>query len=132
MPSGGTAGLLWKITPQHSIGLLYRSPFDINFHGNGKLTPRSATKNSPPEQHLNFPQFVKGGYAFRPIPQWKLEADVEWIDWDPLNSVMLHAPGSSFNGTTIPFNWQDSWYYEFGTEYQIDDHWTVRGGYIFL
>ncbi len=128
---GATAGLMWKITPQHTLGFMYRSPFDMNFDGNGKLVTPIGNQQKPADATIQFPQFVKGGYAFRPIPQWKLEADVEWINWDPLNTVTLHAPGASFNGTAIPFNWKDSWYYEFGTEYQIDDHWTVRGGYIF-
>ncbi len=88
-------------------------------------------QQKPADTTIQFPQFVKGGYAFRPIPQWKLEADVEWINWDTLNTLTLHAPGAAFNGTAIPFNWKDSWYYEFGTEYEINDHWTVRGGYIF-
>jgi long-chain fatty acid transport protein len=129
--AGVTAGLMWKITPQHTIGLLYRSPFNIDFQGNGKLVTPLGNQQKPADATIEFPQFIKGGYAFRPIPQWKLEADVEWINWDTLNSVTLNAPGASFNGTTIPFNWKDSWYYEFGTEYQIDDHWVVRGGYIF-
>jgi long-chain fatty acid transport protein len=128
---GGTAGLLWKITPQHTIGLLYRSPFDIDFSGKGRLNTPIGTQEQTSTATFQFPQFIKGGYAFRPIPQLKLEADVEWINWNPLNSVVLHAPGASFDGTTIPFNWQDSYYYEFGAQYEINEHWTVRGGYIY-
>ena len=48
-----------------------------------------------------------------------------------LNTLKLHATGTSFDGTTIPFDWLDSFYYEFGTEYEINDRWTVRGGYIY-
>jgi long-chain fatty acid transport protein len=129
---GATAGLMWKITPQHTIGLLYRSPFNIDFSGKGKLDTPIGNQVQSSTATIEFPQFVKGGYAFRPIPQLKLEADVEWINWDTLNNVVLHAPpGTSFNGTTIPFNWKDSMYYEFGTEYEINEHWAVRGGYIF-
>jgi long-chain fatty acid transport protein len=128
---GATAGLMWKITPQHTIGFLYRSPFDIKFDGNGKLVTPLGNQTASANAKIEFPQFVKGGYAFRPIPQWKLEADVEWINWDTLNSLVLRAPGAAFNGTAIPFNWKDSWYYEFGTEYQLNEHWAVRGGYIF-
>jgi long-chain fatty acid transport protein len=129
---GASAGLLWKITPQHTIGLLYRSPFNVDFTGNGKLVTPIGNQQNPANTTIEFPQFVKGGYAFRPIPQWKLEADVEWINWDTLNTVTLHAaPTTPFNGVAIPFNWKDSWYYEFGTEYEINEHWTIRGGYIF-
>jgi long-chain fatty acid transport protein len=61
----------------------------------------------------------------------KLESDIEWTNWDTLNSLGLHAPGSSANGTTIKFNWMDSIFYEFGAQYEINDHWTVRTGYIY-
>ena len=128
---GATAGLLWKITPQHTIGLLYRSPFDINLKGNATLSTPLGNQTVSSSAAISFPQSVKAGYAFRPIKQLKLETDVEWINWDTLNSLVLRAPGAAFNGTAIPFNWKDSWYYEFGAQYDIDDHWTVRGGYIY-
>ncbi len=128
---GATAGLLWKITPQHTIGLLYRSPFNINFSGTGTLNTPVGPQTHSSTAVIEFPQSVKAGYAFRPVPQLKLEADVEWINWDTLNNVKLHAPGTSFDGTTIPFNWLDSFYYEFGAQYEINDKWTVRGGYIY-
>jgi long-chain fatty acid transport protein len=128
---GATAGLLWKITPQHSIGLLYRSPFSIDLSGKGKLNTPVGNEDDSATANFQFPQFVKGGYAFRPIPQLKLEADFEWINWDTLNSVVLHSPGAPFDGKTIPFNWQDSYYLEYGVQYEINEHWTVRGGYIY-
>jgi long-chain fatty acid transport protein len=127
---GATAGLLWKITPQHSIGLLYRSPFDINLKGNATLSTPVGPQTANATAEIPFPQSVKAGYAFRPIKQLKLEADVEWINWDTLNSLVLRSQNVNLHAT-IPFNWQDSWYYEFGTQYEIDEHWTVRGGYIF-
>ena len=75
---------MWKITPQHTIGLLYRSPFNIDFSGKGTLnTPIGDQVHTLAVRHPISP-VVKGGYAFRPIPQLKLEADVEWINWDTL------------------------------------------------
>lgn len=129
---GATAGLLWKITPQHSIGFLYRSPFDVKFSGDSTLKTPLGDQTAGSTADMSFPQFVKGGYAFRPIKQLKLEADVEWINWETLNNLVLRAPSNpNLNGTTIPFQWKDSWYYEFGAQYDIDEHWTVRGGYIY-
>ena len=127
---GGTAGLMWKITPQHTVGVVYRSPFSVNFKGNTDLN----VLGQPPvhgDTSIQFPQSIAGGYAFRPIKRLKLEADVEWTNWDTLNQVTLHAPGSLVNGTPTSFNWKDSMYYEFGAQYDVDDHWAVRGGYIY-
>jgi len=129
LAAGATVGLLWKPHWQHSFGVVYRSPFSLNFEGNvhlqGVFGPSAANLT------MDFPQSVALGYAFRPAKKWKLEVDVEWTNWDTLNAVVLHAPGTLADGTTTLFDWQDSWYYEFGTEYEINERWQVRAGYIF-
>ncbi|HUJ70708.1 MAG TPA: outer membrane protein transport protein [Verrucomicrobiae bacterium] len=128
---GGTAGLMWKITPQHTVGLTYRSPFSVNFRGHADLNTVLGHQSTAGDLSIQFPQSIAGGYAFRPIKQLKLETDIEWTNWNTLNSVSLHAPHSTGNGTTTAFNWLDSMFYEFGAQYEVNDHWTVRGGYIY-
>jgi long-chain fatty acid transport protein len=130
---GGTAGLMWKITPQVTFGAVYRSPFRINFEGSAVLkTPFGNDGPHSAQSSIQFPQSVAGGLAYRPIKKLKLEVDLEWTDWDTLNNVVLHStPTSAFNNRTIPFNWQSSMYYEFGAQYDITDKWVVRGGYIY-
>ena len=128
---GATAGLLWKISPQHTVGVVYRSPFAINFDGHASAKTVLGTESAAANATIQFPQSVAGGYAFRPTKKLKLEADIEWTNWEVLHNVVLHATGASFDGTTIPFDWKDSMFYEFGAQYEVDDHWTVRGGYIF-
>jgi len=130
---GATAGLMWKITPQHSVGLVYRSPFTVNFNGtaNVNVPPVINHASNSAQASVPFPQTVAGGYAFRPIPKLKLEADVEWTDWQPLHQLTLQAPGSPANGEVIPFNWMASFLYEFGAQYDLNEHWKLRGGYIY-
>ena len=129
---GATAGLMWKIAPQITLGIAYRSPFAINFDGTAVLT--TALGNDGPhsaDTSIQFPQSVAGGLAFRPTKKLKLELDVEWTNWQVLNKVVLNSPGATFDGRTIPFDWQDSMFYELGAQYEITDHWTARGGYVF-
>ena len=129
---GATAGVMWKITPQHTVGVVYRSPFEINFDGHASLKTALGTESSPAHSSIQFPQSVAGGYAFRPTKKLKLEADIEWTNWETLHEVVLHAPKApDLNNTTNRFDWADSLFYEFGAQYELDDHWTVRGGYIY-
>ena len=79
---------------------------------------------------INFPQSVAVGYAYRPIAKLKLEVDVEWTNWDPLNTVQLRSINPLLTGAQ-GYNWKDSFFYEFGAQYDLNEHWTVRGGYIF-
>ncbi len=129
---GATVGLLWTINDQNSIGAVYRSPFRINF--DGTATASGVTGPSPANATIEFPQSVAVGYALRPTRKWKLEVDVEWTNWETLNNVTLNSPNPVIAldpRAVIPFNWKDSFYYEFGTQYQLNDNWTLRAGYIF-
>ncbi len=140
---GATVGLLWKITEQHTVGAVYRSPFTINFKGDAAIGntppfPFFPGNPGPSSAHssIEFPQSAAIGYAFRPIKKLKLEADLEWTNWDTLNTVRLRSKNPTFDANTspasnLPFNWKDSFYYEFGAQYQVNDRWVVRGGYIF-
>jgi long-chain fatty acid transport protein len=77
---------------------------------------------------LKFPQYAVIGYSFRPTPEWNLEADVDWTDWDSLNTFTLNrADGSTVK---VPFNWTHSFLYEVGATRTIAD-WKLSAGYIY-
>jgi long-chain fatty acid transport protein len=125
---GGTLGLLWQPNAQHSVGLVYRSPFRITFAGDAVLAGNLGygTVNADAKATLPFPQTITVGYAFRPTPKLKLEADIEWTDWRTLNTVSLTSPNPLFDSATNPttataFNWRDSFFYEGGIEYRCND-----------
>jgi long-chain fatty acid transport protein len=133
---GGTAGLLWTINAKNAIGITYHSPFSIDYHGHARVKndPTGTLGTSSATAEIQYPQSVAVGYAFRPIPQLKLEFDAQWTDWDTLNSVKLHSPNPAFQNdpsSTIPFNWMSSWYYEFGAQYAVTTNWTARAGFIY-
>jgi long-chain fatty acid transport protein len=133
MGFGATVGALWKINERHSVGAVYRSPFSINYRDGASLKNSILGPVGPSaaEARIQFPQSVAFGYAFRPTPKLKLEVDADWTDWDMLNNVRLHWNKGPLNGYVIPFNWMDSWFYEFGAQYELNERWTVRAGYIF-
>jgi len=115
--SGATVGALWKINERHSLGAVYRKPILDQLPGQRiieELHPGS--RGAECRGGANpVPQSVAFGYAFRPTPKLKLEVDADWTDWDMLNNVRLHWGKGPLNGYVIPFNWMDSWFYEFGT-----------------
>ncbi|HEX4084888.1 MAG TPA: outer membrane protein transport protein [Chthoniobacteraceae bacterium] len=77
---------------------------------------------------LHFPQYVTLGYSFRPTPDWNIEADVDWTDWDSLNSLAINqASGTTVN---VPFNWKNSFLYELGATHTIGAY-RLSAGYIY-
>lgn len=128
---GGTFGVMWKITDQHTIGVVYRLPFSLKFDGTAKVPGFVSADASAT---IPFPQSIAAGYAFRPTKKLKLEFDIEWTDWNTLNTVQLQSKNTTVSGdprSAIPFNWMSGFFYEFGVQYEINTNWVARLGYIY-
>lgn len=78
---------------------------------------------------LHFPQFIVAGYSFRPTPDWNFEINVDWTDWDSLNTVTLNQQlGANLQ---IPFNYTSSFIYEFGVTRYFKNGAHLSTGYMF-
>ncbi|MDB6156187.1 MAG: Membrane protein involved in aromatic hydrocarbon degradation [Chthoniobacteraceae bacterium] len=140
---GINAGLLWAPHPMHSLGLTYRSATSIDFSGHSKLhipsfsvsTPGGSIKipgtkvENDANLDYNFPQSVVAGYSFRPTPLWNLEANIEWTDWDSLNTVTLRQSKSA--DIPLQFNWESSFSYKFGVTRELPRGLNVSAGYLY-
>lgn len=131
---GFTAGTLWSINPRHSIGLVYRSPFEMNFDGSSKIYRAGQSPIGPSDtrERLDLPQIVTAGYAYRPTERLTLEFDVQWTNWDTLNQAAITSNDPIFSSLPpIRFEYHDSFAYRLGVQYQLDPAWAIRGGYIY-
>lgn len=139
---GWTAGVLWKPHRMHSFGVTYRSQTDIEFEGSVDTHFNSFEVPTPfgpfdvPGQDtsergsagIKFPQHVVFGYSFRPTPKWNFEFNLDWTDWDNLNTVYLRKDSGD---VALPFNWESSFFYEFGVSYEFDNGLVASLGYIY-
>jgi long-chain fatty acid transport protein len=129
---GYNLGLLLKPHPKHSLGVTYRSGVDITLdEGTASASFPTFLIEAEAQTTLELPRSLVLGYAFRPTNKLKLEFDIEWTNWDNLGALVLQSTHPLFHGQQIPFNWKNSRFYEFGTEYRVSDTWAARGGYIF-
>lgn len=144
---GFNVGLLWQPHRMHSFGITYRSPTTLNFEGETHLqydgfqvpvevapgvifpfdVPGVDQKESA-NASFRFPQVVVFGYSFRPTPDWNIEFNVDWTDWDNLNTVTVRQQKSA--DVSLPFNWESSFMYEFGVTRKIKN-WKLHAGYIY-
>ncbi len=69
------------------------------------------------------------GYAYRPCKEWVLEANIEWVNWEELNTLTL-SKGSG--DVAIPFNWNSNFIYSVGATRFFDNGWNVSAGYNFI
>lgn len=132
---GATVGVRWQPHTQHAFAIVYRSPFRVDLDGRARtINAGPFTTTGDASVKFQFPQSLAAGYAFWPNPKLKLETNIEWTNWDLLNTVRLRSANPVFSGdprATIPFHWEDSFFYEFGAQYQVADDWFLRAGYIF-
>lgn len=139
---GWNAGLMWKPHEMHSFGVMYRSQTDVEFEGSadthfnsfdvptpfGPVTVPGQDSSEPASAGIKFPQSIVFGYSFRPTPKWNFEFNLDWTDWDNLNTVYLRKESGD---VALPFNWESSFFYEFGVSYSFDNGLVASVGYIY-
>ena len=122
----GAVGARWQPHEQHAFGLLYssKSTFDLG----GKTESNFLAGDKSSELDFMTPARIAGGYSYRPAPGWNIEANVEWLDWDSLNSLTLE---SNTVGGSVPidFNWKSSFIYELGASYTTPEGYIFSAGY---
>lgn len=130
--AGFNAGLLWKIDPKVQVGLNYRSATTVDLDGHTTWNLLGLRPEASSE--WKFPQTIVAGISFRPTPDWNLEVNVDWTDWNRLNTFLIQqqpVAGLPADPLPLPFHWESSFYYEFGATRYLPNGWTVSGGYIY-
>ena len=125
---GGKVGLLWQPHPKWSLGLNYCSPTTVNFDGDSTAVPGAPNKTSTSAE-MDFPQFIVGGISFRPTTNWNVEVDIDWTDWDTLNTVTFE--NTAFGDVPLRLNWESSFLYHLGITRYLQNHYWVSAGYFF-
>jgi long-chain fatty acid transport protein len=141
---GFVAGILYQPTPRHSFGLTYHSSSNHEFSGHtnvhipnfkvavpgvGSVAVPGTDFEDDADAMLTFPQTIQVGYSFRPTSDWNFEFDIEWTDWNELNTVTIHQ--SKGADLKIPFNYRSSFLYDFGVTRKFANGMHVSAGYIY-
>jgi long-chain fatty acid transport protein len=139
---GFNLGALWHPHPMHHFGLVYRSSTSLDFSGRTRVHTDPFTVATPfgpfvvpgidddedARARFHFPQSIVAGYSFRPAPDWNFEFNIDWTDWDSLDTVTIKRDSGDL---ALPFNWESSFIYSFGITKSFPDGWSVSGGYIY-
>ncbi len=123
-----TVSALWKPTEQHSFGLVYRSKADFLLDGKAEVVGGIKEDAS---LDLITPSTVGAGYAYTPCKEWNFEANIEWVNWDELNTLTLKSENGTFNRANV-FNWNSNFIYSIGGTRYFDNGWNVSAGYNFI
>lgn len=121
-----TLSTLWKPTDQHAFGLVYRSKTDFTLDGDAQVL---GVGSQSAKLDFMTPSTLGAGYAYTPCKEWSFEANIEWVNWDELNSLTLSKASGN---QSIPFNWNSNFIYSVGGTRYLDNGWNVSAGYNFI
>jgi long-chain fatty acid transport protein len=122
----GALSVRWQPHEQHAFGLNVVS--DTSMDLSGKVYS-NILGSGPADIDFVTPLRIAGGYSFRPAPGWNVEANIEWLDWDSLNSLYLRSPALPGGATGVPFHWKSMFIYEAGVSYTMDNGYAFAVGY---
>lgn len=123
---GASLGLLWKPSPRHSFGLSYTHHTSVTLRGTSSTIPLVASE--PASADFVFPETVIVGWSYRPIPEWNLEVNLDWTNWNRFNTATVTKVSGN---TPLPFNWESGLFYEFGATRYLSHGWLLSAGYCF-
>lgn len=131
---GFTTGALWRFTDHQSLGIVYRSPFNIDFDGQTTVFPPVGPSVGPSNSSVEipFPQIIVLGYAIRPSDRWIITADLQWADWETLNDVAVTSNDPRI--AALPprqFDYNSTFTYRAGVQYQLSEEWFLRSGFVY-
>ena len=121
----GAVGVRWQPHEQHAFGLVYSTKSEFELDGKTRSTLGALEGNA--ELDFMTPARVAVGYSYRPAPGWNIEANIEWLNWDELNTLNLKSDVAG--NIPVPFEWESSFIYELGASYKCENGYIFAAGY---
>ncbi len=137
---GGNFSLLYRPewAEKWSIGATYRSKVKQNLDGyihtstGGHLFAPSNIYNDGAKGAINLPDSISTGIAFRATEDWVLEAGIVGTFWSSYDQIIIEYDDTETTPTIHNKKfYKDTFRVNFGTEYNLNQNWAVRAGYVF-
>lgn len=122
-----TLSARWQPAEQHAFGLVFRSKADFNLDGDADAI--GGVPGEDADLDLITPATLGAGYAYRPCKEWVFEANIEWVNWEELNTLTMSKASGNVG---IPFNWNSNFIYAVGATRYFDNGWNVSAGYNYI
>jgi long-chain fatty acid transport protein len=142
---GWNAGLLWNISPDHRVGLHYRSNVKYDVTARATFVHPTATAAPPAlaagvnaalydggvTSKVEIPPIVNLSFFSTLNPQLDVMIDAQWTGWSTIKDLTFVRSDGKDAGTVLqstPENFEDAWKFSIGANYRVDRSWMVRAG----
>lgn len=120
---GFNLGLLWQPDERHSVGISYSHRTAVTVKGTSSTIPLIPSEGAT--ARFEFPEVVIVGYSWRPTPQWNLEVNIDWTNWNRLDTVVVDKASGP---VALPFHWEAGLFYELGVTRYFTSGFNVSAG----
>jgi long-chain fatty acid transport protein len=125
---GFTAGVQLKPYEGTEIGIGFRSSIHHELEGDVTRSVVGPATGAL-ETTLNTPEVVTLGIRQRVGEAFTVAGTVEWTNWSRLGTLVGSGPGAALiPGGALPFEYEDSWFFSVGGEYQFSPAMAFRAG----
>jgi long-chain fatty acid transport protein len=137
-------GVLYQINETLKVGFSYRSDMKVEISRNeGTLDFVPNSILSPVRSHtygktkIGLPGIFLAGVSTTAIPDWNIAFDLQYTTWNHFDDVVINAkPALNILGTPVSIqileeDWENTWAFHLGAEYQYTENFAVRAGYFF-
>lgn len=78
---------------------------------------------------LILPQVDTLSFKYQFSDTFRMMADAQWTGWSSLAEVNIDYENPYQPNTVEPFDWNDTWLWSLGAEWDINERFTLRGGF---
>jgi len=135
---GFKLGLLFKPNEHSKLGLAYRSKIDHDLKGDNDFTVPDAAAiivtstgqfvDTGVQTELTTPETLNLGASYQITADLEVSVDSAWTRWSQLQNLVITHDNPLQAASTTNFNWNNSWYWGVGANYQLKPDWILRTG----
>jgi long-chain fatty acid transport protein len=130
---GANLGVMFDPIPEVSLGISYRSQYNLNFHSGAlqlDVPPELSQQlpDMPASTTLPMPDLLSFGATVRPTDDVSIIAQVDWTNWSRFQNLTLTTPVQAMD-MSIPEKWHDGWTMRLGAEWIYSETDKLRFGF---
>lgn len=125
-------GVYYQPVTDWSVGVAYRSAFDVNHDGDYKYTsnfPLVPDAHFSAESDLDLPSHIIMGLSYTGIDRLTLSWQSHWTEWSVVKDFSVKVQGQE---NVLPVNWKDGWIHSLGASYQLNEKVVIHAGYMYI
>lgn len=127
---GWNLGFLYRPNEKVQFGMTYRSQVDQKVEGDffTYLPSGAEYMKKGASGEITLPDLFSAGVAFRPTEKLSIEADAILTRWSTYDRLTIDFDDGT--SVTSEKDWNDTWRYQLGIEYALNENLDLRLGYV--